>query len=90
MILAKVVGNVVSTIKHQDYERYKILVVQPIDAAHKPVGKSFLAVDGAQAGIGETVLVVDEGGAGRGMLGASEARTLRTVVFGIVDEISLV
>ena len=89
MILAKVVGNVVSTMKHQDYARYKILVVQPIDGARKPVGKSFLAVDGAQAGIGDTVLVVDEGGAGRSMLGAPDARTLRTVIFGVVDEISL-
>ena len=89
MILGKVVGDVVSTMKHQDYDGYKILVIQPVDHHGKIVGKSFLAVDSAQAGIGDTVLVIDEGGAGRAILDASENRTVRTVVCGIVDQVSI-
>lgn len=89
MILGKVVGNVVSTIKCPDYDGYKLLVVQPVDHAGVPNGKSLLAVDAVQAGIGDTVLVIDEGGSGRAILEASEKRTVRTVIAGIVDEVSI-
>jgi microcompartment protein CcmK/EutM len=90
MILAKVVGNVVSSSKHRDYEGFKLLVIQPVDHTGTPKGKSLLAVDAVQAGIGDTVLVIDEGGSGRAILGAPDNRTVRTVVTGIVDEISLI
>ena len=52
MILGKVVGNVVSTIKCPDYDGYKLLVVQPVDHAGVPNGKSLLAVDAVQAALG--------------------------------------
>ena len=57
MIIARVVGNVVSTEKHPHYRRYKILVVQPVDPEGKPRGRSLLALDGVQAGVGGTVCV---------------------------------
>ena len=89
MILGKVVGNVVSTIKCPDYDGYKLLIVQPVDPAGAPNGKSLLAVDAVQAGIGDTVIVIDEGGSGRAVLDASEKRTIRTVIAGIVDALSV-
>lgn len=89
MILGKVVGNVVSTVKCPDYDGYKLLVVQPVDHAGSPSGKSLLAVDAVQAGTGDTVLVIDEGGSGRAVLDAPEKRTIRTVIAGIVDEVSI-
>ena len=87
MILGKVVGNVVSTIKCPDYVGYKLLVVQPVDHAGVPLGKSLLAVDAAQAGIGDIVLVIDEGGSARAILDTPEKRTIRTVIAGIVDDV---
>ncbi len=89
MILARVVGNVVSTEKHPQYRGYKILVVQPIDPGGAPKGRSFLALDGVQAGVGDTVLVVDEGGSARSVLGDEQAVTVRTVACGIVDRIDV-
>ncbi|PID56568.1 hypothetical protein CSB45_11125 [candidate division KSB3 bacterium] len=89
MILAKVTGNVVSTIKHQDYSKYPLLLIQPIDPAGTPCGTILLAVDTAQAGPGDTVLVIDEGGAGRAVADAADKKTIRTVVAGIVDEVSV-
>ena len=89
MIIAKVVGNVVSTEKHPQYKGYKILVVQPVDPKGAPKGRSFLALDGVQAGIGDTVLVVDEGGSARAVLGDEGALTVRTVVCGIVDRVDV-
>jgi microcompartment protein CcmK/EutM len=87
VIIARVVGNVVSTEKHPHYRGYKILIVQPIDPDGAPKGKTILALDGVQAGVGDRVLVVDEGGSARAVLGDEGATTVRTVICGIVDRV---
>ncbi len=87
MILAKVTGNVVSTIKAIGYESRKILVVQPVRPDGKAIGKSFLAVDTMQAGPGDTVLIMEEGGSARLILGEPDTFTVKAVVAGIVDKI---
>ena len=87
MILAKVTGNVVSTIKASGYESIKILIFLPITPDGKPGGKSFLAVDTLQAGAGDIVLVMEEGGSARLILGEPETFTVKSVIAGIVDEI---
>ncbi len=89
MILGKIIGNVVSTIKAKGYESKKILIVQPIDPKGKPIGKSFLAIDSVQAGIGDTVITVDEGNSARSVLAEPESVTLKTVIVGIVDQIAV-
>jgi len=89
MIVGRVVGNVVSTEKHPQYVGYKLLMVQPLDAAGQPKGKPLLALDGVQAGIGDTVLVVDEGGSARSVMGDEKALTIRTAICGIIDRIDI-
>ena len=89
MILAKVIGNVVSTVKATGYESRKILIVQPIDPKGEPKGKSFLAIDTVQSGPGDTVLVLEEGGSARMILNEPETFTIKAVIAGIVDEISM-
>ena len=87
MILAKVTGNVVSTIQAAGYESRKILIVQPINPDGKSVGNSFLAIDTVQAGTGDTLLIMEEGGSARLILGEPETFTIKAVIAGIVDEI---
>ena len=87
MILAKVTGNVVSTIKAIGYESRKILIVQPISPDGKSAGRSFLAIDAVQAGAGDTVLIMEEGGSARLILDEPGTFTIKAVVAGIVDEI---
>ena len=89
MILAKVTGNVVATIKAPGYESKKIMIVQPVTPDGKPFGKSFLAVDTVQAGTGDTVLVMEEGGSARWILDEPESFTVKSVIAGIVDEIHI-
>ena len=89
MTLARVTANVVSTEKHPHYIGQKILVVQPVDPAGAPRGRSLLAVDGVQAGIGDLVLVVDEGGSARAVIGDEAAVTIRTAICGIVDRVDM-
>jgi microcompartment protein CcmK/EutM len=89
MTLARVVASVVSTEKHAHYKGRKILVVQPVDPAGKPKGRSLLAVDGVQAGTGDLVLVVDEGGSARAVIGDESALTVRTAICAIVDHVDV-
>jgi len=89
MILAKVIGNVVSTLKATGYDSRKIMIVQPIDPSGLPKGKSFLAVDTVQAGMGDTVLILEEGGSARMILNEPETFTIKAIIAGIVDHISL-
>jgi microcompartment protein CcmK/EutM len=86
MILGKVIGNVVSTIKLKIYEGYKILVVQPVDPDGSRLGQAVLAIDTVQAGVGDTVLVIDEGNSARVIIGDATA-PVRCVVAGIVDHV---
>jgi microcompartment protein CcmK/EutM len=87
MILAKVTGKVVSTMKAIGYESRKILIVQPVNPDGSSAGKSFLAVDTVQAGAGDLVLVMEEGGSARLLLDEPGTFTVKSVIAGIVDEI---
>ncbi len=85
MKLCRVVGPVVSTVKHPGYAGHKLLAVQPIDEAGRDTGRSFLAVDDVQAGAGDRVLVLTEGNGVRQILGGS--LPIRSIIVGIVDEV---
>lgn len=50
MELAKVIGNVVATIKHESLQGVRLLVIQPQDAGGNPVGEPMVAADASQAG----------------------------------------
>lgn len=90
MILGRVTGTVVATVKHPCYEGRKVLTVCPIDGEGAPSGTEFLAVDNAQAGVGDTVLVLKEGNGVRQILGAAGGpMPILETIIGIVDEVSL-
>jgi ethanolamine utilization protein EutN len=87
MFLARVVGEVVATIKHEALDSQKLLVVQPVTAADEPTGKLAIAVDTVDAGPGDRVLVADEGNSAAQVLCRARG-PIRTVVVGVVDEVS--
>jgi ethanolamine utilization protein EutN len=88
MFLARVVGDVVATTHHEHLHARKLMIVQPIDPAGAAVGKCAIAVDAAQAGTGDRVLVADEGNGAAQVLGRPRG-AIRTVIVGIVDEVSI-
>ena len=55
MFLARVVGNVVSTVKDPALTSKKILVLQPVDKNGNDQGAKLLALDSVGTGAGETV-----------------------------------
>ncbi|MDO9255129.1 MAG: EutN/CcmL family microcompartment protein [Bacteroidales bacterium] len=89
MILGKIIGNVVSTVTESGYGSRKILIVQPIDPSGQPKGQSFLAIDTVQSGMGDTVLVLEEGGSARMILGEPETFTIKAIIAGVVDHITV-
>ncbi len=88
MILAKVVGTVVTTISHPAFKRRKLLVVQPLSLDPDDQGGDFIALDTSQAGIGDTVLVLREGSGARQVLENKDAPVI-SVIVGIVDSVSI-
>jgi ethanolamine utilization protein EutN len=58
MQLARVVGEVVATIKDANLSGIKLLVVQPIAASGEDTGRALVALDSVGAGVGEHVFFV--------------------------------
>jgi len=56
--LAKVLGEVVSTVKDANLTGLKILVLQPLSASGDAAGKTVIALDSVGAGVGENVFFV--------------------------------
>ncbi|HEY5157383.1 MAG TPA: EutN/CcmL family microcompartment protein [Anaerolineales bacterium] len=56
MLIAKVIGTTVSTIKDEKLLSKKLLIVRQTDETGDPSGKPFVAVDTVDAGIGDLVL----------------------------------
>lgn len=89
MVIAKVIGTVVSTIKHPTYYGYKLQVVQPLHLSNETPDNIFLALDNAQAGIGDTVLVMREGNGARQITQIKDAPIISMIV-GVLDSIEMV
>ncbi len=88
MILARVVGTVVTTIGHRDYKNRRLLVVQPLGLEDESPEADFIALDNTQAGVGDTVLVNREGNGARQVLGNPDACVI-SVIVGIVDSVHI-
>lgn len=87
MLLGRVIGNVVATMKNASLEGQRLLVVQPIDRNGRDMGKAFVALDSVGAGAGETIYWCRGKEASFPFL-PSELPTEATIV-GIVDTINL-
>ena len=58
MQLARVVGDVVTTLKDPGLSGIVLLLIQPITSSGEPVGRVLVAADSVGAGVGETVFFV--------------------------------
>ena len=87
MMLGRVIGNVVCTMKNATLEGKKLLLVQPIDRHGRDKGRALVAVDSVGAGAGETIYWCRGREASFPFL-PSETPTEATIV-GIVDTINI-
>jgi microcompartment protein CcmK/EutM len=88
MILAKVIGTVVTTVGHPDFKHRKLLLVQPLVMEGEKADEDFVALDASHAGIGDTVLINREGGGARQVLKNPDAPVI-SVIVGIVDSANI-
>ena len=75
--------------KHPAFAGRSLFVVQPLDENGKDAGTSFVAVDHVQAGIGDKVIVLTEGNGVRQILQMGDVVPIRSIIVGIVDQVSL-
>jgi ethanolamine utilization protein EutN len=87
MILAKVVGTLVSTIKHDSYQNRKIMLIKAMNPDGKLKSGVQVAVDTIGAGVGDVVLVSAEGRSAMEILGFKKRIPLRSIITAIVDRV---
>ena len=84
MYLARVIGDVVSTHRHEHLGEKKLLVVRRIDLDGNEEGAETIALDVIGVGVGEDVLVVQEGNAARALF-KDQKIPVQAVVVGVID-----
>jgi len=90
MLIARVIGNLVSSHKHERFEGATLMLVQPTDPDGTSRGAPLLAIDSVGAGVGERVLVVQEGKAAGMALGKGPNSPVDAAIVGIIDRIDLI
>jgi ethanolamine utilization protein EutN len=88
MIIGRISGEITTTIRHPAYADRKLLIVDRLRPDGTDAGGYLIAVDVVGAGVGQRVLVLDEGNGARQILRYENA-PVRSVVVGIIDEVSL-
>lgn len=85
MLLAQVLGTVVSTRKDAALASLKLLLCREVDAQFKPTGNYVVAADAVGAGEHELVLLAQ--GSSARLTEVSRDRPVDAVVCGIVDAV---
>ena len=87
MLIAKVIGSAVASVKLDALKSSKLLVVSPADGSGVVNGAPFLAVDLVGAGTGELV-VVSQGSSARMAAGANTS-PVDAAIIGILDSLQI-
>lgn len=87
MLIARVVGSAVATVKDPRLTGLKLLLVRPASPGDEPHGEPFVAVDTVGAGSGELVLVA-RGSAARQTDRTGDCPTDAAIV-GILDSLEV-
>jgi len=87
MLIARVIGTTVSTIKDEKITGRKLLVMRQTDETGKPIGKPFVAVDTVGAGVGDLVLTASGSSARQTTL--TKDRPVDAVIMAIIDSLEV-
>jgi ethanolamine utilization protein EutN len=88
MLIARVIGEMISTEKHPSHVGRKALVVQPLDLDGTNRGDPVIAFDAVDAGVGDQVLLVTEGFSAMTSVQRPES-PIDMAVVGVIDRIDL-
>lgn len=88
MLMGRVKGHMVATVKLPCFRGEKLLVVEPLDPAGRPDGTEIIACDRADAGVGDIVLILQEGGSCRAVMEKMDA-PVEALLVAVIDRINL-
>jgi microcompartment protein CcmK/EutM len=86
--IARVVGNVVSTVKDYKFAGHKLMIIEFIGIDSAPIGPREIAFDCADSGPGDIVLVNVDGGATKMFFNDNELIADWTIC-GVIDHCSI-
>jgi ethanolamine utilization protein EutN len=84
MQLGRVIGHATSTVKHATLAGWRMVVVQPLDAAGGEDGTPIIAIDNLGSDHGSQVILTSDGKGVRQMIG-SDNTPVRWAIIGIKD-----
>jgi microcompartment protein CcmK/EutM len=87
MLIAKVVGTTVSTIKDEKLTGRKLLILRPADERGNPTGKPYVAIDTVDAGIGDLVLTA--AGSSARQTTITKDTPVDTVIMAMIDSLEV-
>ena len=87
MLIARVVGDVVSTIKDDKIVGRKLLIVREVTTENEIIGKPIVAIDTVDAGIDDVVLIA-QGSSARQTSSTKDTPT-DAVIFAIIDSLEV-
>ena len=88
MLIARVIGELVSTHKHASHRGRKALLVQPLELDGANRGDPVIAFDAVDAGVGDRVLLVTEGFSAMTSVGRPQS-PIDMAVVGVIDRVDL-
>ena len=87
MLIAKVIGTTISTIKDDKLTGRKLLILRQTDETGTPSGKPYVAVDTLDAGIGDLVLTA-HGSSGR-QTELTKNSPVDAVIMAVIDHLQV-
>ncbi len=87
MLIARVIGTTVSTIKDEKLVGRKLMVCRPADEKGEASGKPYVAIDTVDAGVGDLVLTA--AGSSARQTTITKDTPVDAVIMGIIDSLSV-
>jgi microcompartment protein CcmK/EutM len=87
MLIAKVIGTTISTIKDEQLKGRKLLIVRQTDETGTPYGKPYVAVDTLDAGVGDLVLTAH--GSGGRQTTITRNSPVDAVIMAVIDHLEV-
>lgn len=87
MLIAKVIGTTVATIKDENLTGRKLLLVRQTDEKGNFIGKPYVAIDTVNAGVGDLVLTAHGSAARQTTL--THERPVDAVIMAMIDTLEV-
>jgi microcompartment protein CcmK/EutM len=87
MLIVRVIGTTISTIKDEKLQSRKLMVVQQSDEFGKGSGKPFVAIDSVDAGIGDLVLTASGSSARQTTI--TKDTPVDAVIMAVIDSLNV-